>query len=490
MGVLDVFKQLALPTRRRVAPDQQAGVSGTAVIAGFVQSNETNAKLIGTQRYRTAADILTNISIVAAGTRYFLNLLSHPAWSVEPADDSLEAQEAAEFVESCMYDMQTSWARVIRRSGMYRFHGFSIQEWIAKRRADGRFGFYDIEARPQFTIERWDVDLDGAVLGVIQRGPATGQEYYIPRNKVLYFVDDTLTDSPEGMGLFRHLVDPAERLKRYLELEGMGFERDLRGIPIGKAPLTAINKAVKDKILTEAEGTALIQALKDFVKLQAKKRDTALVLDSQPYENQTADGLQVAGAPMWGVELLTGGATGLEAMGASIMRTIEEMARIMGVENLLLGGASSGGNRALSEDKSHNLYLTANAALNDMAEIAEKDFINPLWRLNGFDPALKPGFKTEDVAFRDVVQVTASLRDMATAGAVLRMDDPVIDDVRDLLGVSRQPNGLMEQSLLPGAEEALPELDNDPSGGDQIAKRKPRSARKKRDMARPLARGG
>src|SRR5260221_278291 len=54
----------------------------------------------------------------------------------------------------------------------------------------------------------------------------------LPRTKIMYLVDDTLTDSPEGMGLLRHCVEPAERLKEYLEQEAIGFLRDLRGIPI------------------------------------------------------------------------------------------------------------------------------------------------------------------------------------------------------------------------------------------------------------------
>jgi len=456
MGLVSVLKQIIMPTQRTVAPSRAAGVPGTAITNGYIVGNERNSKLVGSERYRTAADLLANISIVAAGTRYFLNLIAHPAWSIEPADDSPEAMEAAEFVESCMYDMTASWARIIRRSGLYRFHGFAIQEWVAKKRADGRIGYASIEPRPQFTIERWDMDDQFQVRGVIQRGPESGQEYYLPREKLIYLVDDTLTDSPEGMGLFRHLVEPSERLKRYLELEGMGYERDLRGIPIGRAPLTAINKAVANKELTEAEGNAMVQALRDFVKMQAKKRDTALVLDSQPYENTTADGLQVTGDQMWDVELLTGVSSGLEAMGLSINREIEEIARILGVESLLLGGASSGGNRALSEDKSRNLYLTANATLNDIAETMERDFVNPLWALNGFDDALKPTFKTEDVSFRSISEITAALRDMATAGAVLAPDDPAIDDVRDLLGISRQPEDPLARTVLQQPDEAVP----------------------------------
>ena len=48
-----------------------------------------------------------------------------------------------------------------------------------------------------------------------------------------------------------------------------------------------------------------------------------------------------------------------------------------------------------------------------------------------------PELSTEAVRFTDVEQIGATLRDMATAGAVLEPDDPIIGEVRDLMGVSR-----------------------------------------------------
>ena len=53
----------------------------------------------------------------------------------------------------------------------------------------------------------------GTVEGIWQRSPQTQEYYYIPRAKTFYLVDDTLNDSPEGMGLFRMMVQASERLK-------------------------------------------------------------------------------------------------------------------------------------------------------------------------------------------------------------------------------------------------------------------------------------
>src|SRR3546814_20251145 len=66
------------------------------------------------------------------------------------------------------------------------------------------------------------------------------------RAKIVYAVDDTLSDSPEGLGLFRHLAKTAYRLETFLSLEEIGFTTDLRGIPVARAPLGELRQEVID----------------------------------------------------------------------------------------------------------------------------------------------------------------------------------------------------------------------------------------------------
>jgi hypothetical protein len=181
---------------------------------------------------------------------------------------------------------------------MYRFHGFGIQEWTAEKRKDGRTGFKDIEPRPQFTIEKWNLGPDGTVQGCWQRSPQTGQLMGLPRNKMFYLVEDTLTDSPEGLGIFRQLAEPYNRLKQFFQLEMRAYERDLRGIPMGRAPISMLNKAVDAGQIEKTDAQRLVRDLESLVKLQAKEPTTGLVLDSQPYLSQAADGDKVTAVNM------------------------------------------------------------------------------------------------------------------------------------------------------------------------------------------------
>jgi hypothetical protein len=452
-------------------PFAESGRMGTAVWGGYVENIEKDRRLGFQNRYKTASDILANVSIVAAGLRFFLNLVAVPAWTVKPAEDlgpgksSDQAKQLAEFVQDVIDELDTSWSRIVRRSGMFKFHCFGIQEWTARRREDGLIGMADVEQRPQHTIERWELADDGTIIGMWQRWPQNGQLLFLPRQKVIYLVDDLLTDSPEGLGLFRHLVDPSERLRRYLKMEGIGYERDMRGLPVGFAPLADLAQQVAAGAMTEEQADQAVAGIERFIKLQVKEEDSALLLDSATYRGPNADGYTVSPEAKWKLELMNGGAMGFQFIGEAIDRLTHDMARILGVESLMLGGGGrggGGGSRALSEDKSRNLYLAIDATVKDISEGMRRDMIGAVWALNGLDPRLMPKLHTEDVAFKDVAVVTKSLADMATAGAILSPDDPAINDVRDLLGISKQPDDVIAAAM---AALALPRIVKPTGGG-------------------------
>lgn len=429
------------------SPFNEIGVGGTPIYGGYPGGDITRPQLQGLMKWRKASELLADVSIIAASVRYFLNLTSNPTWKAKPPSDKQEAKDVAEFVESVIYGCDISWARMVRRQAIYRFHGFGIHEWVAKNRDDGKIGLASIEPRPVQTIARWEVDKNSTPTGVFQRAPQNGVEIYLPREKFLYFRDDMLTDHPEGMGWFRHLLDPAEALKTYMQLEKVGFQRDLSGIPIGRAPLTAINAKIGTKVMgpdgveimfTKAMADDMVKGLKEFVSVRMKQPDTGLMLDSQPFTGVTDTGKQVSTVLQWGLDLLTGKSDSIDHLGKAIRRLQFDMSLIMGTENLLVGREGEG-SRALSEDKSRNLYMNVNSTTGEMAETADRDIVGVICTLNGIPDELRPKLEVEDASFKDVQQVAQVLMNMGTAGAVLAPDDPAINDVRDLMGISHAP---------------------------------------------------
>ncbi len=445
----------------RSNPMREVGVPGTPIYGGYIQESDINAKLRGTLKYKYFSETLVNVAIVGAGVRYFLNLVAKATWAVAPAEqNSTEAQEYADFVKSVLDDMETPWRRVVRRAAMYRFYGFSIQEWTAKRREDGRIGLKDISPRPQSTIERWDTDKAGTLLGVVQRSPQDSTAIWLPRKKLIYLVDDSLTDSPEGIGLVRHIYPYAERLKIYEKMEQDGFDTDLRGIPVGRAPLAALSQMVAEGKITQAEKQQWETYFTDFIQNHVRKPNTGLLLDSLTY--QTAD---EAGRPsnvkMWDLELLTGKSTSLPDLANAIQRTTRNIAILLGVEQLLLG-ENTVGSYALSRDKTNVFFLIADSTLAELADTFKRDFIDRLWDLNGFPPEMKPTMTPESIRFRDVEQVTKALKDLASSGAKLDLSDPAVNEIRELLGLSHVPDELIAemQARADAAQRALAQQNN------------------------------
>lgn len=416
----------------RVNPTDTLGSPGTAIYGGYVVENEKDSTLTDRERYKTFSEALANTAVVAAGVRYFLNLAAGATWTFEPAETPA-GEDFAERAERMMTeDPVTSWPRVVRRAAMYRFYGFSIQEWTARRDDEGALTFADIAPRAQITIERWDVNTDGTVNGMVQRNPQNQQEIYLPRSKTIYMVDDTLNDSPMGLGLFRHIVEPVRRLNRYEQLEGFGFESDLRGIPIGRAPYAELRARVDSGEITAEQAIKAVAPIEEFIKKHVRKPDLGLLLDSEVFVT-TDDATRPSSEKKFDLSLLDGSQTSLPEVAAAIQRINLEIARVLGIESLLMGDGT-GGSFALAKDKTSQFSLTIDATLNELVDAFTTDLLDVLWMLNGWPEEEKPKIKVESVQYRSIEEITAAIRDIANSGAMLEPNDPIINFIRGLLG--------------------------------------------------------
>lgn len=444
-------------------PTKTKGVPGTVIYNGSIQENEKDSRVSGPQKYITYSNMLANVTIVAAGVRFFLNLISKAKWRTIPnpkASNQDEAQRFADIVSNMMENTITPWHRIIRRSAMYRFYGYSVQEWTAGRDDDGNMVFMDIQARPQTTIEKWGRDKNGRVQTVVQRDPATAEEIVLPRNKLVYCVDDSLNDSPEGLGLFRHLIHVVTALQRYEQLEGFGFESDLRGVPIGRAPIALLEQMVKDEDITEADKTLYLNPLTDFMKSHVKSPALGIMLDSTTYVGQ-GENQAVSGIPHWDVELMrSDNVTSQEAIARAIDRKNREAARVLGVEGLLLGDGDRG-SEALSRDKTDNLTLIVDSTLDELAETYETDVIGELWELNGWAKEYMPTYTPEPILFRDVTKISEVVKQLSDSGAVLTSADEAVREIYELIGLTPPDPANTENELALTNPEPSGQIDPD-----------------------------
>lgn len=436
--------------RAGVRPMRTSGVGGTVVSGGFVVSKERNSDLTGDVRYRKFSEMLVNVAIVSAAVRYFLSLIAKADWDVIPAGEKRKptrrAEQAAQFIDSCLKDMETPFTRVVKRAAMYKFYGFSVQEWTAKIRDDGKIGMKDIDPRPQHTIIKWDLSENGKVLGCVQKSPQTWDEIYLPRGKVFYLVDDSLTDDPEGLGLFRQVISHANKLMQYEKLEAIGFTTDLKGIPVGRIPYAYLAEAESNGKLSASERAALEKIMEEFISSHVRALDTGIILDSLTYASQDE-----AGTPsevyQWNIELLKGGSVSFQEVAAAISRKTQDMAVVLGVEHLLLGSNSSAGSYALSKDKTDSFFLNVDSTLIEIAQGGDKDIVEPLCKLNGIPKEYWPTLRPRPVQFKDLQQIGRLLKDLAYSGAQMHPLDPAIDEAREIAGLPPQDETLVKETM-------------------------------------------
>lgn len=430
------------PTQK-VSPYKDAGTNLSSIqfLGGYVFDREQNPKLHGLLRWTTFEDILVNTSIVSASFRLWTNLASKPYWSVEAVDDTPEGIEGKEFAERVLKEYKRNWTDAVRGAVGFKFNGANIQEATYYKADDGAILLDSIEQRPMRSIERYETNEDGDIDGFWQMGPNMVANYFIPRWKTAYLVDHSISDSPQGLGLLRHCVEPAARLKNFLELETQGYERDLRGIPIGFAPLSAINQAVEAGEVTKEQAQAAISSLEQLVTMARKSGSTGAILDSSVYAGtgSSGDGKQISSVKQWDMQILNGGSSnGLKEMADAINRINYEMARIFNTEGLLLGSNSTG-SQALANDKSSNLHDQINSTLRQIADSYTRDILRTIWKLNGRDERYLPKFIVEEVSSRDAIQTAEALKVMTAAGAQFLPEDPIFNELRLEMGFVPQP---------------------------------------------------
>lgn len=446
--------------------------------AGTFQDPTPELNLAGTRRFDEYDRMVRDVAIIGAGVRLFLNLISNAVWSVNPPEglddaQTAQAQAYADQAYDMLFDMSTSWSSIVRKTAAFRLQGFSIQEWTAKKNPDGTIGLLDIEHRPQKTITRWMRDEGGTVEGVVQRVP-NRPDVVLPRSKIIYAVDDTLSDSPEGVGLFRHMAMTSARLELFLRLEEIGFTTDLRGIPIARAPLAELQQKVQEqpegsdaRARESARRVALLKPLKDFLQQHLRNEKTGVLLSSDTFISTGVDKSTAPSAvPKWALELLNGDSQSFEAMAKAVDRMNNELARIMGVEHLMLG-SDGGGSLALARSKVGTFYLTVTSTLLDLLEIYDRDILAPWAELNGIPEELRPQMGVNEISDRDIEQVLMALKDLATAGAPLLPDDPAVGEIYDLLGLTRPPERVDEEDMSLNPDRNKP-AKRDPANDDDL----------------------
>ncbi len=275
-------------------------------------------------------------------------LLRQTKFNVEPASSKGVDKDAADFVDSCLNDMQYTWQDTLSEILSFLTYGWSYHEIVYKRRGgrskdprysskydDGLIGWRKLPIRAQDTLSRWQYDpVTDELQGMVQTAPPTYTEVMIPIEKALHFRTRSNKENPEGRSILRGAYRSWYFKKRIQEIEGIGVERDLAGFPIMTAPPEA-------DIWGESE------------EAQKKLHNAETIVTS--IRRDTREGLVVPEG--WKLELLSAGGKRNFDTGKIIERYDKRIAMTTLADFILLGQQSTG-SFALSSDKTE-LFGTA-----------------------------------------------------------------------------------------------------------------------------------
>lgn len=371
-------------------------------------------------------------------------LLRQVTWRVDPSGPLRSDAEAAGFVEQCREDMQETWTDTISEILSFLTFGWSFHEIVYKRRAgrnrnpatnskysDGLIGWQKLPIRAQETLYEWVYDDRDNLIAMQQLPPPDYGILEIPMSKALLFRTKSRKDSPEGKSILRNAYRSWYFKRRIQEVEGIGVERDLAGLPVLYAP-------PKVDLFSQDPRMQRIKAeLQRYVKNIRRDEMEGVVLP---------DGYKL--------ELLSTGGSRQFDTNAIINRYDTRMAMTVMADFIMLGHQGAG-SYALSSDKTDLFKKAIRTYLDIICETFNRQGIPALIDMNGKQfqgitdyPKLVHG----DVEQLDLGILGDFLQKMTSSG-ILAPDEEIEDFVRE---VARLPERRESRASAQNQDGAMP----------------------------------
>lgn len=364
--------------------------------------------------------------------------------------------EGVEFVEQCKDDMSHTWDDFMSEVLSMLTYGFHYAEIIYKLRAgesnnptrnskysDGRVGWRKLATRSQDSLQDWQwAKDDGSVEAFIQLAPPTYQLVAIPITKSLLFRPTSYKNSPEGRSALRGAYVSYYRKKHIEEIEAIGIERDLCGIPVFWV----------DPDFMAQYQTEFDQIIRNMRRNEQEGLRVPLIRDAMG--NKRVE-----------VELLKSGGQRQFDTTPVIHRYRQAIAGVV-LGSVTLLGQQQVGSFALSKSLSGMFELALAGWLKSICEVLNRFGLPRLWRVNPSLASVEmPRFVPGRVEQVDLEELGNYVGKIAGAGAPL-FPNPELENALLLAAkLPPQPEGTERDAMMraqekepPPEEEPEPEL--------------------------------
>ncbi len=387
----------------------------------------------GSRNFRQMADNDATIGALLFAIEQIIRTLK---WKALPADsNNPQAVKNAEFIEECMHDMADTWEDTLSEILSYLTYGFSVHEIVYKIRrgekgiidadkskfSDGKIGWKRLPIRSQESIQRanWvyaDNNID--IIAVRQLAPPDFRDVTIPWEKLLHFKTTNYKGNPEGKSILRNAYRPWHFKRNIENIEGIGVERELAGLPIMHIPA--------ELMATDASGNekAMYASLKEIVTNVRRDEQAGIILPGTRDEN---------GNLLYDMKLLSSSGAKMFDTNKIIERYRNEILSTVIADFITLGQGVAG-TQALAQTKV-DLFLDAIQSWVGQIESVFNRFAIPrLLRLNGIKDNF-PKLEAGKVKKTDIDQLSKNLLILAQAGMDVFPSDSMDEFVRNAVGL-------------------------------------------------------
>ena len=390
----------------------------------------------GARVYREMSDNDPTIgSIIYAIEKVILRL----DWRVEAFSDksadgetSPKDQESAEFVNECLNDMSDSWDATLTQILSMLIYGYAFHEIVYKVRggdskdpqrrskfSDNKIGWRKFAIRGQETLWQWMFDEEGGIQGLIQSDPSASINIKaIPIEKALLFRVKNDKNNPEGRSLLRNAYRSWYFKHRIEEIEAVGIERDLAGLPIAYIPPDYLSSTAS------ADQVSFRNSIEQIVQNVKRNEQEGIVMPLMYDES---------GHKMFDLSLLsTGGSRQFDT--DKIINRYDQRIAMSVLSDFILLGHDRVGSYSLGTAKMDLWSMAVDAIANSIAEVINQYAIPRLLKLNGMDTARAPYLTYGEVSHIDLTEIADYVSKLANSG--LLMSDPNLEDyLRELGGL-------------------------------------------------------
>jgi len=399
---------------KNTSPMIELGATGLKRNAGYI-NEEFLPQLKGRKAVQVFKEMADNDPTVGALLFSVDRLMRQIEWRVEPAGSNSEQKQAAEFVEQCMEDMSTTWDDFISEILTMLPFGWSWHEIVYKKRigpwekdgknrskyTDGRIGWRKIPIRAQETLTRWAFDETGGVQAMVQMAPPAYKQVVIPIEKSLLFRVSTAKGNPEGRSFLRNAYRPWYMKKRLEEIEAIGAERDLAGLPMARVP---------SDYLSAAKGTdkeKMVQAFKTMVRSVRRNEQEGIIVPRLIDPDTKQD--------LFDFSLLSSGG-GRQFDINTIIRRYEERILMTVLADFILVGHQGVGSYSMHTDKTGLFRASMNSIAQSIADVLNRYAIPRLFEVNGWKVDDLPQIIPGDIDPPDLTQLSQFMGQLTTAG--------------------------------------------------------------------------